>query len=400
MNKIKILFLTDQYEGVTPGGGAGVYLFELLRSLSKNKNLEIHIFTFGDKNCNEVYSNNIIVHKTKIISYKGFFIFSWNYKIINSINKIIRRENIDILHSNIVNSSLIPRVQNFPNIITIHHPLKKETPHLGVLQNFFKNLNLILEKIILKKAYKIILVSSLTKKLILEEYSFLKNKIVYIPEGVDCNFFKFKKNNIRDKYNIQNNEILLFFPGGARAKRKGANVTFKSLVKLKETGIKFKCFISGDSREIGWKKEFYSLINKNNLSNELILLGELDYNELPKYYSASDIVVFPSLFEGFGIPILESMACRKPIIASKTGEAPNIIKNGDNGFLIKVGDSKDLFNKIKILGEDKNLRLSLGIKGEQLVKSKYSWDKIGNKYIKVYEEVLREHNKKLEQKKK
>ena len=206
--------------------------------------------------------------------------------------------------------------------------------------------------------------------------------------GVDINKFKKVKSDIRKKYNIKKNEILLFSPGGARQKRKGSEILFEALSKLKKE-YTFKCIITGKDMDFGWGEKFRKIIKSFPLKDNLILTGEVDYDELPKYYSTSDIVVFPSLFEGFGIPTLEAMACEKPIIATKTGEAPYIITNLKNGLLIDPGDSEGLYKKIKFLIENRDIRINLGKNGRKSIEKKYSWEEIVKEYIKVYEELVK-----------
>ncbi|MBU4347887.1 glycosyltransferase family 4 protein [Patescibacteria group bacterium] len=395
MKKLKILLITSQFPGKV-GGGAGVYAFELAKALSK-RGIKMHIMAPSKETKREVINNNLIIHWQKTIFKKFMSLLSFFNSIRKNYKELIKKEHINIIHNNGSSNAGFFTLRELPSITTIHHLASNEFKNCGLIQNIINFLEIIMEKEILKKSDKIIAVSHLTKNHLILKNSKLESKINLIEEGVDINLFKPTKNEIRNKYKIKDKDSLIFFPGGARAKRKGSEVLFKALDKLKDD-CDFKCIISGESREIGWREEFNELIKKHDLLGNIILVGELDYKDLPKYYSGSDIVVFPSLFEGFGIPILESMACKKPIIASKTGEAPNIINNGKNGFLFNVGDSKDLFNKLKILIKNPKLRKSFGIQGGRLIKLKYSWDKIANLYINFYTQFLKKHNKSLNKK--
>jgi len=243
----------------------------------------------------------------------------------------------------------------------------------------------------LKKSDRIIAVSHLTENLLISKNPNLKDKVDFVSVGVDLERFrKIPNPTIREKYGIREDEVLLFFPGGARARRKGGEIFFEALSRLREE-YNFKCIITGigESREIGWTKYFYKKIKSLAFEKDLILTGEVDYNELPKYYSASDIVVFPSLFEGFGIPTLEAMACEKPIIATKTGEAPYIITNLKNGLLVDLGDDKGLYKKIKYLIENRDIRINLGKNGRKLVEEKYSWKKVAKRVKKIYKKLIK-----------
>ena len=386
--KIKILLITPEFSKISCGG-AGVYAFELANALSK-KNIEIHVIAPNTKTFTEKINKHLTIHWQHTIFKPLLRMPSFSRSVKNNYMKIINDEKIDIIHSNGNTGYFAPT--NIPLVSTIHHPVSCETQNFRLIQNMLNSIDIYLEKNIIKKSDAIFSVSHLTTKLISNKYPKFKNKVITLGEGINLKIFKKCNSKIKNKYNIQQDEILIFFPGGARAKRKGAEIAFESLKKLKEKNIKFKCIISGESRELGWKKEYNNLIKEYNLSKNIILTGELNYKDLPKYYSASDITIFPSLFEGFGIPILESMACETPIIASKTGEASYIINNRNNGFLINVRDSKDLFNKLKILIENPKLRKLFGMNGKKLIKLKYSWDKISNRYIKLYIQIIKEYN--------
>lgn len=109
----------------------------------------------------------------------------------------------------------------------------------------------------------------------------------------------------------------------------------------------------------------------------------------PLYYKASDIFVLPSTrkHESFGIVNLEAMACGLPIVASKIGGVPDIVKDGENGLLVPPRDSEALADAIIYLLENEDVRRKMSKRGREMVKN-YSWDKIAEQYEEVYEEVL------------
>lgn len=384
MKKIKTLLITFEFSDRSCGGD-GVYAFELAKILSEN-GVEMHVIAASPKETRrEVINDNLVIYWQKTI-FKPFMRRPLFFNSIRkNYKKIIKEENIDIIHSNDYAGFLI--AGKLPIITTILHPRFCEINNFG-LQSMMNLLGQVMENKVLKKSDKIIAISHLTYDLLLSKYPAFKNKTNVIVVGVDINKFKKVKSDIRKKYNIKKNEILLFSPGGARQKRKGSEILFEALSKLKKE-YTFKCIITGKDMDIGWGEKFRKIIKSFPLKDNLILTGEVDYDELPKYYSTSDIVVFPSLFEGFGIPTLEAMACEKPIIATKTGEAPYIITNLKNGLLIDPGDSEGLYKKIKFLIENRDIRINLGKNGRKSIEKKYSWEEIVKEYIKVYEELVK-----------
>ncbi|MFH1307309.1 MAG: glycosyltransferase family 4 protein [archaeon] len=387
MEKINIKLISQEFSDKYCGG-AGVYAYELSKALVR-ANLPIQIIIPSDCKI-----GNKKIHKIKFLDCISIPLFRLPSFFISMVKKV-KVDSKTIIHSN--SYSGFPLINKGIFLVTIHHPVLFDFPNFNFFQKLVSLPDLIIEKIITKKAKKIIAVSSSTKKLLLKLYPNLTEKTTVILEGVDTNLFKPTKSRISKKIKNSEEDILIFFPGGSRSKRKGAEVALKALKKLKKNDIKFTCIISGANREIGWEKELSIKINKNKLSKNILCVGELDYKDLPKYYSACDITIFPSLFEGFGIPILESMACKIPIIASKTGEAENIIKNDKNGILIDIGNSTQLYDAILRLSKSRKLRKRIGTLGRKSILEYYSWNKIAKKYIKLYKEVLSEHNQKIKE---
>ncbi len=379
----KLLLITQEYSK-NNCGGAGVYAYELTNALSK-KDWEVHVLAPGKNNKKEKINDNLYIHWQKTI-FKPFLLMpSFYLSVKKNYKKIMEKEGIKIVHANGNTGYSISN--DIPLISTIHHPVSFDNDNYGFVQKLVNKIDIHLEKKIFHKSKIIVSVSHLTADLLQKKYG-KSDKIKILGEGIDLEIFKPTKFDLRKKYNINDDTALIFFPGGARAKRKGAEVAFKAFGKLKKDGNLFKCLISGKSREIGWEKEFHDLIDKYNLKENIILTNELEYSSLPKYYSNSDIVIFPSLFEGFGIPVLEAMACGTPIIASKTGEAPYIIRDGENGFIFDVGDSNELIIKINDFTNNNKLLIDNIIKKNiNLIKNNYNWDIIINQYINRYKNL-------------
>ena len=96
-------------------------------------------------------------------------------------------------------------------------------------------------------------------------------------------------------------------------------------------------------------------------------------------------LVVPSLSEGLPRVILEAQALSKPVIASRVGGIPEIIKDGENGFLVNPGDADDLAEKLRILLSDKKLAIEMGKRGREIIQEKFS----NEEYIKNYLDMIR-----------
>ena len=122
------------------------------------------------------------------------------------------------------------------------------------------------------------------------------------------------------------------------------------------------------------------------IENYIIFIGKVPHEEVLKYMSLSDVFVLPSLSEGFPNVVLEAMASGLPIVATKVGGLPEIVKNGENGFLIKPRNSKELAKKILLILNDKELSGRMSKNNIKEAK-KYSYENVVDNLEKVYFKV-------------
>ena len=126
-----------------------------------------------------------------------------------------------------------------------------------------------------------------------------------------------------------------------------------------------------------------SLIEEKNLECCVKFIGSKPHNELPYYYSAADVVVLPSVYESFGLVILEAMACGSLVVASRVGGLKYLIKDGENGLLFESGNSFELSEKIWIGLHNRYLKNKLKNNA-----SKYShtlnWDRQAKILLQAY----------------
>jgi glycosyltransferase involved in cell wall biosynthesis len=124
--------------------------------------------------------------------------------------------------------------------------------------------------------------------------------------------------------------------------------------------------------------------------NLLFYPGTLPDSDLPSLYSACDFVVNPSMMgEPFGLQFIEAGACRKPVIGTRGGGVPEIVKNGYNGFLVEIGNRKKLMEAMYDLISDGKVRARMGENNHKIVMEKFSIEKQVPKILKVYKRLLK-----------
>lgn len=226
---------------------------------------------------------------------------------------------------------------------------------------------LLLFKTLIKKAMKnserIITVSNNSKKDIKAIFPNSKIPIDIIYNGIDEKFLTFDRNDmklkeIKDKYKINFEYILCL---GTLEPRKNINLLIDAYIDLKKNReFKSKLVLVGRK---GWKyNSILEKIKENNLEDEIIFTGFVDDDDLPYVYNGAKCFVFPSIYEGFGIPIIEAMSVGVPVIASNTSSIPEVV--GENGMLFESNNKEDLKkNLLEFFELDENKIKTLKEKG-------------------------------------
>jgi len=145
-----------------------------------------------------------------------------------------------------------------------------------------------------------------------------------------------------------------------------------------------RLMLVGDGAE---EEELRQLVERLSLGNWVSFIGKIPNEKIPEYLAASDVFVLPSLSEGLPNVILEAMASGLPIVASKVGGLPEMIKNGENGFLVEPKSPEQIAKKVLLLLGDNELKEKISKNNKEKAKD-YSWESIVIKLEKVYQSLL------------
>lgn len=289
------------------------------------------------------------------------------------------RNNIDIYHvpQNGIGLDINIRCKK---LITIHDLIPyimPETVGRGYLLKFLREVPNIIQN-----ADGILTVSEYSKKDILKFFPIDPDKIFVTPLAADSIYKPLDKaickSKIREKYNI-NNPFILYL-GGFSA-RKNVSTLINSFLKVHSSlNEDYNLVIAGARKDLG-----EHLCSKySHLTSKIIFTGFIPLNELPYFYNSCDAFVYPSLYEGFGLPPLEAMSCGAPVITSNTTSIPEVV--GDSGLLINPHDEDELTNSLEKLLNNESLRKSLSTKSLKQA-SKFSWRKTATKTFKAYKKI-------------
>jgi len=237
-----------------------------------------------------------------------------------------------------------------------------------------------------RKASKIIAISEHTKRDIMALLKIPEEKISVIPLAASRDFRPIrsmrKLKEVREKYKTGQNYLL---DVGTIEPRKNLPFLVRAYALAVREGVDSNLVITGKK---GWYYQgLFQLVEDLNLEDKVIFTGYVEEKDLPALYSGAKAFVFPSLYEGFGLPPLEAMACGTPVISSNTSSMPEVI--GKAGILISPKDERLWANIIVNVLKDKALAQTLSEWGVRQAK-KFSWEETARKTIEVYREVVEE----------
>jgi len=289
-----------------------------------------------------------------------------------SLRKAIKEIQPDIIHAHWIIPqgfvcALLPKKYKVPYVVTTHG---------GDIFGLRGKIPTAIKRYTLKNAKKITVVSNAIKKEINETID-KDLKVEVISMGVDSKLFNPNKkdNSIKKKYKIKGS-FLLF--AGRLAEKKGVKYLIEAMPSVIKKFPNAKLMIIGTGDlEMELKEQVKNLKIKGNV----IFTGAIQNKELPKYYATADIFVGPSVVakggdrEGLGLTFVEAGMSGCFLIGSDVGGIPDVIKNGENGFLTKEKDSKDIADKI-ILGISKKKKINPNLR-------KFDWEVIGKRYSEV-----------------
>lgn len=266
-------------------------------------------------------------------------------------------------------------------VITIIHDMTYKTFPETVEEVTRRNLDRNMDYVI-KRADCILSVSEFSRQELIHYFPNAETKSEVISWGVDTNLFHphyslHDENKIKKKYQINSAYILYV---GTLEPRKNIIRLIEAYAKLyrKEENLP-KLVISGKK---GWMYEgIFEIVRRERLEEKVIFTGYIEDADMPVLMSGAEFFVFLSLYEGFGLPPLEAMACGTPVLVSNVASLPEVI--GKAGILVDPYDTDEIANSMEKLVWDENKRMALKVVGLERVKT-YSWEKAARKMEDIF----------------
>ena len=366
--------------------------------------------TIGERAGVGNYCYNLVKHLAKIDKKNTYVLFPFYYYIFHPDFKKAERPpnrnfriNLKKIPSNIIKtlwkSGFIPKKFFFPKVDILHSTTfcipKKGYKKLVVTiydLSFLTHPEFHLEDNVyhchkgsleaVQYADKIIAISENTKKDLVKYLHCDPRKIVVTYLGVDKRFKPIKNQNkieeIKKKYDLSKRYI---FTLSSIEPRKNISGLIESYARL-PTGITdvYDLVIAGGK---GWRNlDIYKRVRKSDFEKKVRFIEYVHDNDLPYLYNGATVFVYPSFYEGFGLPVLEAMTCGCPVISSNISSIPEVV--GKAGILINPNNTYELRDSIQKLLENPKVQKRMSKRGLKQAK-KFTWEKCAKQTYKIYE---------------
>lgn len=405
---MKIVLLC--YRGNPYCGGQGVYLYFLAREMVRRGH-EITILVGSPRPWPMPWARVIFIENLNLWGRKkdllpvspwrifhplnfyelavtrlGFFpeMLLFSLRTLKVIKELMVSERIEIIHDiqSLGYGLLFFRLYGRPLITTVHHPLTIDLQaSLERNKNFKEKYYSIvfypigMQRKVIRSCDRIITSSQESAKEIQQAFHVSPDKIRMVYNGLDADFFC--------PLHLPRKPNSLLFIGNTDDPKKGIKYLLQAMTLLPphinliivDDGPPQKTYAAG-------------LVNEYSLASRVIFTGKVSAEKLRLLYNTASLVVLPSLYEGFGLPAAEAMACSTPVIATNTGALPEVVGEEGAGLLVPPRNAPALAQAVQEVVKDEKKAKIMGEAGRRRVEKLFTWSKVAEKTEAVYKEFF------------
>lgn len=350
-------------------GGISRYFYEIIK-YNKKKDVDT-----VDVTTPLLFSDNYYISDRKVVDYRGFFSqrkLKGRYKLNLIFNKfesikLLKRQDFDIFHPTYYDPYFLKYIRNKPFILTVYDMIHERFSGMFSVNDKTSEY----KKLLCNKATKIIAISQSTKKDLIEIFNIKESKIEVVYLG---NSLTLDNNSVKKDIDLPKKYILFV---GSRGVYKNFNRFIEGVSSILHSDKDLCVVCAGGGKFDSSENQLFAALK----ISAKVFQHTLNDNELSLFYKNALIFVFPSLYEGFGIPVLESFACDCPLVCSNTSSLPEIAGNGAEYF--DPYDSKSISTTIKNVLNDNKRKQTLRQNGRDRLKI-FSWERTVEKTRDIY----------------
>ena len=361
-------------------GGSGIVGSELGRDLAERGHNVHFISSVLPTRVTEL-NDRVHFHEVEMMSYPLFEHQPYDLALATKMATVARAEKLDLLHvhyaiphsiSAILARESIKQKRYVPVITTLHGT---DITLVGADRSYLP-----ITRYGLQQSDGVTAVSKFLKQATIETFDF--DEIEVIPNFIcGCHYRRRPESPLRDEL-TPNGESLLAHVSNFRAVKRPVDCV-EILAKVHAAGKRARLVMVGDGPE---RSAAVYRAEQLNVRDDVIFVGK--QADIPAYLGVADVFLLPSELESFGLAALEAQACEVPVIATRIGGIPEVVSEGETGYLSDVGDVQKMSEDTLTLLNDDDLRRAFGEKGRELAMVRYGSDKIIPQYISFYEKIV------------
>jgi glycosyltransferase involved in cell wall biosynthesis len=317
----------------------------------------------------------------------GFFpeMLIFSLRALRALQKRVSREGFQVFHDvqSLGYGLLLVKRFRRPLVTTVHHPLTIDFRHSLERDRNFKEkyytvvfYPLGMQGRVIRRCDRVLTSSRETARQIEEAFRVSPDRIRNVANGLDTEFFR-PENGARKEANR------VLFVGNTDDPKKGVGYLLAAMTFLPERvnltivdeGAPFKTHAPDVARKLGIQRRVY-------------FTGKLSPEALRREYQKAQLTAVPSLYEGFGLPAAESMACGTPVVATSAGALPEVVGEDGAGILVPPRNPQALATAILQVLEDGGQRERMAEAGRERVENLFSWRKVAERTVEVYKELI------------
>ncbi len=317
--------------------------------------------------------------------------FAEPYTFGRRVVKYLREhgQQYDVIHDNqSLCYGLLKLQKRFPLAVTIHHPVTSDFElAMNACDKWYEKLMvrrwysfLRMQKRVAKRLKHVVTVSETSKQDIIEAFAVAPHSLSLVYNGIPTDVFKPMPEVERKPFRIMTTT-------SADQPLKGLRYLLEAVALVRPQFPEIELLVIGKPREGG---ETEQQLNELKLWDCVRFVKGIPTEELVRYYAEATVAVSPSLYEGFGLPAGEAMACGVPIVSSDGGALPEVV--GDAGIVVPAGNSEALAEGIARLLRDPAERARLADAGRRRILEKFSWEVAAGEMVAFYRSVIEHAN--------
>ena len=414
---MKICFLLHQ--GSMYSGGQGIYLHHITRELAALGH-EVHVLAgppypelVDDVQVHKMQNYNIyrLLETGRIFFFgrdpRSFFhpinfyelatsrfgMFSvmaaFSFRAYRKLRELAATHQFDMIHDvqGLGYGALLIKANGLPVVANIHHPLQVDRAN-SVRQavrvtdkiKWIRFYPFFMQEIVARRLDRIITGSRNSAASVAQAFRLPPKQIAVIYDGVDTETFQ--------PLEMAKQPASILYVGNSDDRNKGARYLLKALALMKGRS---DFHLTVVDRSIALLVP--TLARELGIEDRVTLTGRVSREELVRLYNQAQLFVSPSLYEGFGLPAAEAMACGTPVVATTAGAFPEVIEQDVSGLLVPPADAHALKDAIERLLDDAALRETFSNEGRRRIVDHFSWQETATRTAALYEEVRAERRK-------